>query len=286
MFTASPIAVYCSARELPMAPVTTMPVLMPMPMLISFWPSSTRMRLNSDSTCIMSSAHCTALNSAFSMATGAPKRAITLVAHELVERALVLEDHVHHQLEVLVEHADDLLRRARLAHRGEAADVGEQQRHLGEGAALFELQLALHDLIDQVRRQQALELRARLGLLLDLAREPRVVDGDRRLAGDAAEDLQVLLDEGVGRDHRVEVHDAEQLVVVESGTVIVERMPCMMTECAAEKRLSIVASDDSTDALFCTTSLRIDFDSTICSFLPSRVLRDLRLRDAVLHAAG
>ena len=46
----------------------------------------------------------------------------------------------------------------------------------------------------------------------------------------------------------------------------------MMTEWAAEKRLSIVASDDSTDALFCTTSLRIDFDSTICSFLPSRVL--------------
>ena len=45
----------------------------------------------------------------------------------------------------------------------------------------------------------------------------------------------------------------------------------MMTECAAEKRLSIVASDDSTDALLVTTSLRIDFDRTICSFLPSRV---------------
>ena len=46
----------------------------------------------------------------------------------------------------------------------------------------------------------------------------------------------------------------------------------MMIECAPEKRLSMVASDDSTDALCCTTSLRIDFDSTICSFLPSRVL--------------
>ena len=32
MFTASPMAVYWSARELPMAPVTTLPVLMPMPM--------------------------------------------------------------------------------------------------------------------------------------------------------------------------------------------------------------------------------------------------------------
>ena len=34
VFTASPMAVYWSARELPMAPVTTVPVLMPMPMRI------------------------------------------------------------------------------------------------------------------------------------------------------------------------------------------------------------------------------------------------------------
>ena len=57
----------------------------------------------------------------------------------------------------------------------------------------------------------------------------------------------------------------------------------MMTECAAENRLSIVASDDSTDALLVTTSFRIDFDSTICSFLPSRVLAIFGVRDAVLH---
>jgi hypothetical protein len=140
-----------------------------------------------------------------------------LIADELVQRAFVLEDHVHHQLEVLVEHADDLFRGARLAHRREAADVGEQQRHLGQRAALLELQLALHDLIDEVGRQQALELGARLGFVLDLARQLRVVDGDRGLAGDAAEDLQVLLGERVGRDHRVEVHDAEQFVVVDEG---------------------------------------------------------------------
>jgi hypothetical protein len=53
---------------------------------------------------------------------------------------------------------------------------------------------------------------------------------------------------------------------------MVERMPCMITEWAPENRLSMVASDDSTDALFCTTSFKIDVDSTICSFLPSRVL--------------
>ena len=57
-----------------------------------------------------------------------------------------------------------------------------------------------------------------------------------------------------------------------SGTLMVERMPCMMIECAPEKRLSIVASDDSTAVLCCTTSLMIDFDSTICSSSSRRVL--------------
>jgi len=58
------------------------------------------------------------------------------------------------------------------------------------------------------------------------------------------------------------VHDAEQLVVVDERHVIVERMPCMMTECAREAAV-IVASDDRTEALWFTTSLRIDFESTI-----------------------
>ena len=35
------------------------------------------------------------------------------VAHELVERAFVLEDRLDHQLEVLVEHLDDASRRSR-----------------------------------------------------------------------------------------------------------------------------------------------------------------------------
>ena len=39
-----------------------------------------------------------------------------------------------------------------------------------------------------------------------------------------------------------------------SGSVIVERMPCMMIECAPENRASIVASDDSTAALLVSTS--------------------------------
>ena len=43
-----------------------------------------------------------------------------------------------------------------------------------------------------------------------------------------------------------------------SGTVMVERMPCMMIEWAPEKRLSIEASADSTAVFCCTTSVRID----------------------------
>jgi hypothetical protein len=55
------------------------------------------------------------------------------------------------------------------------------------------------------------------------------------------------------------------------GTVMVERMPCMMIEWAPEKRLSMVASEESTAALCWVTSLRIERDSTICSLRPSRV---------------
>ena len=127
----------------------------------------------------------------------------------------MLEQDIHHQLEVLVEQPHDLLRRARFAHGGEATDVGEQHGDLGQRATLFEAQLARDHLIHEARRQQALKLDARPGLVLDLARQVGVVNRHRGLAGDAGEDLQVLLDEGVGRDHRVEVHDAEQHVVMQ-----------------------------------------------------------------------
>ena len=82
----------------------------------------------------------------------------------------MLEDHVHHQLEIFVEHADDFGRLAFFAHGGEATDVREQQRDFGQGAALFKLQLAGHHLFDQVGREQTLKLGARLRLVLDLAR--------------------------------------------------------------------------------------------------------------------
>ncbi len=127
----------------------------------------------------------------------------------------MIEDHVHHQLEILVEHAHDFRWLALLAHGGEPTDVREQQRHFREGAALFQLQLAGHHLFDQVGREQTLELGAGLRFLLDLARQHRVVDGGGGLVADAGEDLQIFLAEGVGRHHGVQVHDTQQLVVVD-----------------------------------------------------------------------
>ena len=125
------------------------------------------------------------------------------------------EQDVDHHLEVLVERDDHLLRRMALAHRREPADVGEQHGHVTAGAALVEGQLPGDDLVDQVRREQALELGAGGRLVLDLLRQHVVLDGDRGLRGDAREQEQVLLRERAGRQHRVHVHGPEQLVVVE-----------------------------------------------------------------------
>ena len=47
------------------------------------------------------------------------------VADELVDRAAVLDQHVHHQVEVSVEKAHDLLGRQLLRERGEPTDVAE-----------------------------------------------------------------------------------------------------------------------------------------------------------------
>ena len=68
-----------------------------------------------------------------------------------------------------------------------------------------------------------------------------------------------------------------------SGTVIVERMPCMMIECAAEKRLSIVASDDSTAALLLHDLAEDRLRQHDLLVLAVAGPRDLRRGDAVLH---
>jgi len=103
------------------------------------------------------------------------------------------------------------------------------------------------------------------------ARQHGVVDGGRGLVADAGEDLQILFAKGVGRHHGIQVHDAEQLVVVD------ERHGHGGTDALHDdgtrtlKRLSMLASEDSTAAFCVTTSLRMERESTICSVRPSRV---------------
>ena len=61
---------------------------------------------------------------------GHPEERDDLVAHQLLHRALVAEDHVDHLREVLVEQPDHHRRRRGLDQPGEAADVGEEHGRL------------------------------------------------------------------------------------------------------------------------------------------------------------
>ena len=77
-----------------------------MPMASGGWPASMRWRLNLPSASICSSAHCTAADCVVGVAYGRAPERHDAVAHELVERAFVLEDRLDHLLEVLVQHLD------------------------------------------------------------------------------------------------------------------------------------------------------------------------------------
>jgi hypothetical protein len=144
-----------------------------------------------------------------------PQWAIRGVADELVEHAVVVEHHVDQALEVVVQQADDLVRTAgRLAHGGKAADVREEHGGLALAAALHDgLALAVHHLLHHVGREEARELTAGLGVVLDLSDEAGVGDRLRGLAGQGLEQLEVLLAEGPDTLARVEVHDAVDGVV-------------------------------------------------------------------------
>ena len=80
----------------------------------------------------------------------------------------MLEEHVHHSREVLVELLDDLLRLPLLRERGEAADVGEQHRHLAPLPAQLRARRVGHQLVEDVLRDVAREQPLHLPLLAAL----------------------------------------------------------------------------------------------------------------------
>ena len=96
---------------------------------------------------------------------GRPEHRHHGVADELVERALLREDLLDHRREVVVQERDHLLGRVRLADRGEATDVREQDRDLADGAAELELLLVLQHLLGDLARHVAAQ-RAHEPLLL------------------------------------------------------------------------------------------------------------------------
>jgi hypothetical protein len=137
------------------------------------------------------------------------------VAHELVERPLLPEDHLDHELEVLVQDVDHHLRGDALAHARETADVAVEDRALLDvGAALLHVELAGDHLLGHVRRQEAREALAGDDLLLDLGRQQRVGDEHRRLAGHRLHQLEVFLRELV-QHLRVEPQRALEIVLVQ-----------------------------------------------------------------------
>ena len=119
----------------------------------------------------------------------------------------MLEEDVHHQLEVVVEHPDHLLRRHLLRDAGEPPDVAEEDGQLGQRPALRQLDAAARRLLHQRRRKESRELRALGGLELERARIVAVLERHRRLRRDRGEDLQVLGGEGGDALAGIEEHD-------------------------------------------------------------------------------
>ena len=124
----------------------------------------------------------------------------------------MLEEDVHHQLEVVVQHPHHFLGRQLLGEASEAADVAEEDGQLAERAALGQLDAPTRRLLDQRGREEARELRALRRLELQGARVFAVLQRHGSLRGDGGEDLQVLGGEGGDALAGIEEHDPLHLL--------------------------------------------------------------------------
>ena len=126
-----------------------------MPMSSCTLPSAAHLRLSSPSLPTISTAAAIACSAWSTSSTGAPNSAITMSPTNL-STVPWSEDHFDHAREVLVQLPDELLGLALLGDRGEAADVGEQDRHLAAAAAELR-QLGVRDqlLVDVPRHVSA-----------------------------------------------------------------------------------------------------------------------------------
>ena len=113
-----------------MLPAIMSPELTPTP--ISSWaiPLAAHARFNSPSSCTMSIGRRHRVVRMVGIVQRRAEQRHHHVADEFIDRSLVLEHDFDHAREVLIELADQFLGVSLLGHRGESADVGEQNRHL------------------------------------------------------------------------------------------------------------------------------------------------------------
>ena len=103
-----------------------------MPMRSASCPRATRSAFSTSSSFTISSAHSTACVACCASASGAPKYAISPSPMNLSSVPPWREQHLHHAPWYSLSSSTTCPGGELLAHRGEVADVAEQQRHLAQ----------------------------------------------------------------------------------------------------------------------------------------------------------
>ena len=145
MLTPLPTAAYLLRRAVPMLPTTTSASFRPIPISSSGSPAARFRSFTRAIAFCISMAQATARCARSGMSCGAPKNTRSASPDDLVDRALIPGDHLHHDLEVAVQQAHHLLRREALRHRREPPQVGH---HEGD-APLLAAQLEARRVLDQ-----------------------------------------------------------------------------------------------------------------------------------------
>ena len=160
-FTALPTTPYLVRRSEPMFPTTTSPVWTAIPISSRGRPSRLVAAVELGERLLHRDRARHGAPRVVGTRDGRAEDREDRVAHELVDRALVREHDVRHRAQVAVEQAQHLLRRQPLRERGEAAQVGHQQRHApllaADSRALGRGQQVRHHLVAQVAAEQRLD---------------------------------------------------------------------------------------------------------------------------------
>ena len=168
------------------------------------------------------------------------------IAEILIERSAVRKNDVRHRGEISIEQADDLFRRRMFGNARETANVGKQYRDRLIDAAELERLGILEHLLHYILGQKPAVVCARYFFTRQTFVRARVLNGDRRLRGDGADQLQIVRLERRKRIQPIGV-DARHALCdsATSGAQIVERTPCETIESTPANCSSEAASCES-----------------------------------------